>query len=196
MQGNALFRFLIHAATKRRMLRLFTALSVPWDVAETLKRRQTGLPGARWRPDDALHVTLAFYGEVTETQAADLAAELARIPAGGFDIELRGVGAFGDAHRSHTLWAGVEPNEKLSILAGRCKAAAERAGIAMEPGSYKPHLTLAYLKTQTNPDRIGAWIANHNLLHSPAIPVTRFGLYSSTLSHDGSFYELERDYPL
>lgn len=178
------------------MLRLFTALSLPWDVAETLKRRQTGLPGARWHAQDALHVTLAFYGEVTESQADDLAAELARIPAGRFEIELKGVGAFGDAHRSHTLWAGVEPNERLNVLAGRCRAAAERAGIRMEPRTYKPHLTLAYLKTQTNPDRIGAWITGHNLLHSPAIRIDRFGLFSSTLTDDGSHYELEREYPL
>lgn len=178
------------------MLRLFTALSLPWDVAETLKRRQTGLPGARWHSTDALHVTLAFYGEVSERQAEDLASELARIPPGGFDIALKGVGAFGDAHRSTTLWAGVEPSEKLNVLAGRCKAAAERAGIVMEKRAYKPHLTLAYLKTQTNPDRIGAWIAEHNLLSSPPIPITRFGLYSSTLSDDGSHYALEQDYPL
>jgi 2'-5' RNA ligase len=178
------------------MLRLFTALSVPWDVVETLKRRQTGLPGAKWRPEEALHVTLAFYGEVTETQADDLAAELARIPPGAFEIALKGVGAFGDDHRSHTLWAGVEPNERLTVLAGRCKAAAERAGIRMEKRAYKPHLTLAYLKTQTNPDRIGAWIAGHNLLHSPAIRIDRFGLYSSTLSGETSSYELEREYPL
>lgn len=178
------------------MLRLFTALSVPWDVVETLKRRQTGLPGAKWRPEEALHVTLAFYGEVTETQADDLAAELARIPPGAFEIELKGVGAFGDDHRSHTLWAGVEPNERLTVLAGRCKAAAERAGIRMEKRAYKPHLTLAYLKIQTNPDRIGAWIAGHNLLHSPAIRIDRFGLYSSTPSGETSSYELEREYPL
>jgi len=178
------------------MIRLFTALSVPWDVVETLKRRQTGLPGARWRPEEALHVTLAFYGEVTETQADDLAAELARIPADRFEIELKGVGAFGDAHRSHTLWAGVEPNERLAVLAGRCRSAAERAGIRMEPRAYKPHLTLAYLKPQTNPDRIGAWITGHNLLHSPPFSIDRFGLYSSTLSDDGSHYDLEREYPL
>jgi 2'-5' RNA ligase len=57
-------------------------------------------------------------------------------------------------------------------------------------------LTLAYLKTQTNPDRIGAWITGHNLLHSPPIRVDRFGLYSSTLSDNGSHYALEREYPL
>ena len=178
------------------MLRLFTALPIPFDMAETLARRQTGLPGAKWRAAEQLHVTLAFYGEVEERRADDLAAELARIPPGTFDIALKGVGAFGDAHRSHTLWAGVEPNERLTVLAGRCRSAAERAGVRMEPRVYRPHLTLAYLKTQTNPDRIGAWITGHNLLHSPPIRVDRFGLYSSVLSDGGSHYELEREYPL
>ena len=65
----------------------------------------------------------------------------------------------------------------------------------MEPRLYRPHLTLAYLKTQTNPDRIGAWVTGHNLLHSPPIRIDRFGLYSSTLSADGSAYELEQTYP-
>jgi 2'-5' RNA ligase len=178
------------------MLRLFTALPIPFDVAETLARRQTGLPGARWRTAEQLHVTLAFYGEVDERRADDLAAELARVPGGAFHIELKGVGAFGDAHRSHTLWAGVEPNERLTVLAGRCRSAAERAGIRMEPRVYRPHVTLAYLKTQTNPDRIGAWITGHNLLRSPPIWIDRFGLYSSLLSDDGSRYQLEQDYPL
>ncbi|AQR60692.1 2'-5' RNA ligase [Brevundimonas sp. LM2] len=178
------------------MLRLFTAIPIPFDIAETVARRQTGLPGAKWRPAEALHVTLAFYGAVEERRAEDLAAELARIPGGGFDLTLKGVGAFGDAHRSHTLWAGVEPSERLTVLAGRCKAAAERAGVKMEPRLYRPHLTLAYLKTQTNPDRIGAWITAHNLLRSPPVRVDRFGLYSSVLSEGGSHYELEREYLL
>ena len=66
----------------------------------------------------------------------------------------------------------------------------------MEARDYRPHVTLAYLKPQTNPDRIGAWITGHNLLASPPIPVLRFGLYSSVLTSDGSQYALEREYPL
>lgn len=195
MQGNVRFPASIRPATKGRMLRLFTALPVPWDVVETLKRRQTGLPGAKWRPEEALHITLAFYGDVPERQADDLAGELSRIPVDPFEIVLKGVGSFGDAHRADTLWAGVEANEKLNVLANRCKAAGERAGIRMEPRVYKPHLTLAYLKTQTNPDRVGAWVSNHNLLHSPPIRIDRFGLYSSILTDHGSEYELEQSYP-
>ena len=179
------------------MLRLFTAISIPEDVAETLQRRQSGLPGARWRPLDALHVTLAFYGEASERTADDLTSELSRAEGGGaFEITLNGVGAFGDAHRTHTLWAGLERSEPLNVLAGRCRSAGERAGVPPEKREYRPHVTLAYLKPQANPDRIGAWIAGHNLLHSPPIRVDRFGLYSSVLTGDGSVYALEREYLL
>lgn len=179
------------------MVRLFTALSVPDDVAETLSRRQSGLPGARWRSAEQLHVTLAFYGEIDERRADDLAAELERAATGGaFEIALSGVGAFGDAHRTHTIWAGLEPNDRLEVMAGRCRAAAERARVPMEKREYRPHLTLAYLKPQTDPARVGAWITNHNLLHSPPIRIDRFGLYSSVLTSDGSQYQLEREYLL
>lgn len=179
------------------MIRLFTALTVPDDVAETLARRQAGLPGARWRSADQLHITLTFYGGVDERRADDLAVELERAATGGpFEIALAGVGAFGDGHRTRTLWAGVEPSERLSILAGRCRSAAERAGIAVERRDYRPHLTLAYLKPHADPDRIGAWMAGHNLLHSPPIRVDRFGLYSSVLTDDGSHYALEQEYLL
>ncbi len=197
MQGKPAFKSSVPAATNGRMLRLFTALHVPEHIAETLQRRQTGLPGARWRPLEQLHITLAFYGDATERQADDLASELVRAEGrGAFDLELNGVGAFGDNHQSHTIWAGVKPNEALSQLAARCKSAGERAGLPPERREYRPHVTLAYLKPETNPDRVGAWITGHNLLQSPPIRFTTFGLYSSVLTREGSVYTLEREYYL
>ena len=179
------------------MIRLFTALSVPDEVAEALARRQTGLPGANWRTADQLHITLAFYGEVDERRADDLSVELERAATGGpFEIALSGVGAFGDGHRTHALWAGVAASERLPVLAGRCRSAAERAAIRIERRDYRPHLTLAYLNAQADPARTGNWIAEHNLLQSPPIRIDRFGLYSSVLTQAGSRYDLEREYVL
>ena len=74
------------------MIRLFAALPVPFDIAEPLERRQQGLPGARWTPLENLHITLRFFGEVSETVAADLDAELARIIMGSFEVALEGAG--------------------------------------------------------------------------------------------------------
>ncbi|MDQ3125836.1 MAG: RNA 2',3'-cyclic phosphodiesterase [Pseudomonadota bacterium] len=177
------------------MIRLFAAIPIPFDAAETLGRRKRGLPGARWSSLENLHVTLAFYGEVNERTADDLAAELSRIPGGALDLTLQGVGAFQDTHWTRAVWAGVAPNERLNVLAGRCRAAGERAGIKMEARAYRPHVTLAYLK-HPDPVRVAAWITSHNLLASPPMRVGRFGLYSSTLTEGGSHYELEREYPL
>lgn len=177
------------------MLRLFAAIAVPHDIAEALARRQRGLPGARWRPPESLHVTLAFYGEVDEPTADDLDAELTRARVDPFMLSLSGVGAFGEGWRTHALWAGVAPSEPLGVLAGRCRAAGRRAGVAMESRQYRPHVTLAYLK-RAEPDRVGAWMTNHNLLASPPFRVDRFGLYSSVLTDEGSHHRLEREHPL
>jgi len=197
MQGKPDFRTFVPAATNGRMLRLFTALHVPEHIAETLQRRQTGLPGAQWRPLEALHITLGFYGDANERQADDLASELVRAEGRGpLEVELNGVGAFGDNHRSHTIWAGIKPNEPLNQLAARCKAAGDRAGLPSERRDYRPHVTLAYLKPHVDPDRVGAWMSNHNLLQSPTIRFETFGLYSSVVTDKGSVYTLEREYHL
>ena len=176
-------------------MRLFAAVEPPAEIAEGLARRQQGLPGARWRPLETLHVTLRFFGETTANAARDLDAELAAISGEPFEIELDGVGAFGEGLDIHAVWAGVAESAPLRRLAGRCESAARRAGLKPEQRVYRPHLTLAYLR-HADPARVGAWVQSHNLLKSPPFRVTSFGLYSSWPTKEGTRYELEREYPL
>ena len=177
------------------MIRLFAAVAIPQQIAEGLARRQQGLPGARWRPLDSLHVTLRFFGEVQEPVAADLDDELAKLTGRPFELQLNGVGAFGEGREVRAVWAGVGDSESLRVLAGRCEAAARRAGLKAEGRAYRPHVTLAYLK-RPDPEQVAAWVQGHNLLRSPPFPIDRFGLYSSWPTSEGSRYELEREYPL
>ena len=177
------------------MMRLFAAVEVPPEIGEGLARRQQGLPGARWRPTDTLHITLRFFGQTAETMARDLDSELATIAAAPFELGLEGVGSFGEGHDVHAVWAGVGDSEPLRRLAGKCETAARRAGLKPEGRTYKPHVTLAYLR-RADPARVGAWIQGHNLLKSEPFRVTWFGLYSSWPTSEGSRYELEQEYPL
>ncbi len=177
------------------MIRLFAALSLPPDLADSLTHRQQGLPGARWsRPED-LHITLRFFGEVSETQAGDLDADLATVIAAPFDVALAGAGAFGDGQRMRAVWAGVEESEPLRRLAARCETAARRCGLKPEGRAFRPHVTLAYLK-HSPPARVAAWVQDHNLLCPPGWSARGFGLYSSWRGDEGARYELERSYPL
>ncbi len=177
------------------MIRLFAAVDLPPEIAEGLIRRQRGLPGAAWRPLEALHITLRFFGEMQRTQAADLDSALEAIAMKSFDLNLEGAGAFGDNEHMLAVWAGVAQSEPLGRLAGKCEAAARRVGLKGEARTYRPHVTLAYIRAATA-ERTGEWVVENNLIKSPVWRVRQFNLYSSWLSGDGSRYDLERTYQL
>jgi len=177
------------------MIRLFAAIAIPGDIAAGLAPRRSGLAGARWRPAESLHITLRFFGGVREDQADDLDSELAAVGGAPFDLNLEGVGAFGEGADVRAVWAGVAGSNPLTQLARRCESAARRASLPREIRAYHPHVTLAYLRG-ADPARVGAWVQSHNLLKSPDFPVRRFGLYSSWPGGDGQVYRLERAYSL
>lgn len=177
------------------MIRLFAALELPPEIGEGLIARQRGLPGAAWRPREALHITLRFFGEVQNTVAADLDEALAEIAAPSFDLNLEGAGAFGDNDHMRAVWAGVGASEPLHRLAKKCEGAARKVGLKSEARAYRPHVTLAYIRAAT-PQKTGEWVAQNNLLKSPPWRVRHFSLYSSWLSEDGARYEVERAYQL
>jgi 2'-5' RNA ligase len=177
------------------MIRLFAALPVPEEIGLALARRQQGVEGARWRPPEALHVTLRFFGEIREDVARDLDAELAGLRADPFEIAFEGAGAFGEGPDIHAIWAGVAENPALTRLARACETAARRVGLKAETRRYRPHVTLAYLR-HAAPTEVAAWIQANNLLKSPPVRVGSFGLYSSFLGSEGAHYRLEAEYPL
>ena len=177
------------------MIRLFAAIAVPEDIGEALQRRQQGVPGARWRPLEALHITLRFFGEVREDMADDLDAELSTVNSAPFELTLEGAGSFGEGEDIHAVWAGVAESPALRHLHARCEAAARRSGLKPDQRAYRPHVTLAYTR-RPDPARVAAWIQGHNLLKSPPFRVDRFGLYSSWQGPEDSVYRLERAYLL
>jgi 2'-5' RNA ligase len=177
------------------VIRLFAAVAVPPDIGESLVRRQGGIEGARWRPPEALHITLRYFGDLREDVARDL--DLALLNLGGpvFDLTLEGAGSFGEGADLHSIWAGVTDNPALRRLAKAAELAARTVGLPPETRVYKPHVTLAYLRRASGLE-VAHWIQANNLLRSPPFPVSSFGLYSSWRTDEGSRYRLEASYPL
>jgi 2'-5' RNA ligase len=96
-------------------MRLFVALAIPTPVAQSIMLIQGGVPGTRWQTREQLHLTLRFIGEVENRDAAMLDDVLAGIEAPGFDLQLHGVGQFGNK-QPHALWAAARANEALAHL--------------------------------------------------------------------------------
>jgi len=180
------------------MVRLFVALSLPEEIQDRLGDLECGLPGVRWVPQDNLHLTLRFIGEVDGALARDVDEALSAIRMAGFEMTLAGVGTFGEGRKLRALWAGVEPNPELMRLQAKIEQALIRSGLPPEARKFAPHVSLARLKngTAVPPDKLQGFLHDNALFRAPPIQVEAFTLYSSFLSSSGAIYTPEADYPL
>ena len=174
-------------------MRLFTALTIPDDVAHQLMLLQGGVPGARWQSREQFHLTLRFIGEVDgrDTRAIDDA--LAAIDAPAFALQFHGVGQFGNK-QPHALWVAGRKNELLEHLQRKVDNAIRRVGQPQDAHKFMPHVTMARLK-HPDLDKVREWLVEHALSTSAEFTVDSFCLYSSKLTSDGSIYAIEQEYP-
>ncbi len=177
------------------MIRLFVGLALPGEITRSLAGLAHGLAGARWVEERNLHLTLRFIGEVAEPVAEDIHHELAAIGAAGFGLDIKGLGLFGDGHRAHTLWAGVERGAPLVDLAGRVDAAVIRGGARPEPRRFTPHITLARIK-DCAPAQVQDFIATMPHPRWDNVVMADFVLFQSALTRHGAQYDVLARYPL
>ena len=175
-------------------MRLFVALPIPDAVARPMMLLQGGVPGARWQTREQMHLTLRFIGEVDGRDARALDDALAGIDVPAFELQLHGVGQFGNK-QPHALWAGLRKNEMLEHLQRKVDNAIRKVGQPQDAHKFLPHVTLARLR-HPDLDKLREWLTAHALFTSTEFTVNRFCLYSSKLTSDGSVYRVEQEYPL
>jgi 2'-5' RNA ligase len=178
------------------MIRLFCALELPVALRDRLINIGGGMPGARWVPDENLHVTLRFIGEVPESSFDDIAAALSGVHVPAFDLTVAGVGHFEQSRRPTTLWARVEKSEAIVQLHDRIESALRRVGIKGEDRNFQPHITLARLDRDASPDRVAAFLGANSLFRAASFRVEHFTLFSSVLGRSGPTYHADVEFPL
>jgi len=173
------------------MLRVFVAIEIPSSITEALEGTRGGVEGARWQRDDQLHLTLAFIGEVPNKQLTEIADELSRIHFKPFDLQLQGVDYFGKKPtKPNSLWAGVVDKEPLVHLHEKITHALMNIGLEMDTRKFKPHVTLARFKRGATA-RLGDWLSVNEALKTPTETIGHFSLFSSQLTSERAFYQVE-----
>ncbi|HZH28818.1 MAG TPA: RNA 2',3'-cyclic phosphodiesterase [Azospirillaceae bacterium] len=178
------------------MIRAFVAIDLPAGIKQRLSELQSGVPGARWTDADGMHVTLRFIGEVPESALEDIHHALTQIAAAPFELEIHGIGQFGQRARTRVLWAGVGRSEALTHLRQKVESAVVRAGQPPEDRRFTPHVTVARLQSGANVERILRFVQQHALLRAGPFTVDRFVLFESRLGSGGAKYTPLAEYPL
>lgn len=166
---------------------MFVALRPPPDAVEHLDEfldvRRAAAP-FRWSPPEQLHVTLAFLAEVPDRVLDDLVERLARAAARrtAFTTAVAGGGAFPNAARARVLWAGLDLDDvgttELGRMATGARAAAGRAGVAVDGQSFRAHVTVARLG---HPQEVTSWVRLLDGYRGPAWRADRVALVASYL---------------
>jgi RNA 2',3'-cyclic 3'-phosphodiesterase len=168
-------------------MRMFVALQPPPDAVDHLDEFlevRRAAAGFRWSTPEQFHVTLAFLADVPDRALDDPVERLARAAARRtcFETALAGGGAFPNAGRARVLWAGLDLDEdartQTTRLATGARAAANRAGVAVDGQRFRPHVTLARLG---RPQDVTSWARLLDTYRGPAWRASHIALVASYL---------------
>ena len=171
-------------------MRAFVALDLPEEAVQPLTRLQAGLSVGRIVPEENLHLTLAFLGDVPEPQVAELAEALGGLDLPPVTLTLQGLDMFGGRHPSVLIARAA--GEGLERLHDKVMRAAREAGMTLPRERFRPHVTLARFPremTRRDQDRLGEFLMLNGRFLLPPFAAPAITLYRSHLRHDGAIHE-------
>lgn len=147
----------------------------------------------RWVKREALHLTLRFLGDIEPERLPDVTGALAELAGWGrVEVMLAAPGTFG-GRRPRVIKIGFAEDDgfhRLQRLRSHLDGALAAAGCEIEPGTFRPHLTLGRVRRQATREELAAIraaVAAGPPLHRATL-IEGVALVESTLLRDGPRY--------
>ena len=155
-------------------------------------------PPASWVRAENLHVTLKFLGEVPEPQVPRICDALKTVPANAMRLQPDRVECLPERGAVRVISAGVGGElERVCDLFDGIERACEPLGFAGERRKYRPHITLARLRSFLPPHtRRSLADAGSKHLPAPEFVVGEFVIMQSRLHPKGAQYIPLARFPL
>lgn len=151
--------------------------------------RDTGADLKLVEPEN-IHVTLKFLGPTPEDKVdeiVDIIKECSK-DVSPFNLVLRGAGAFPNLNYLKVLWVGLENYEPLVPIAKCLDNSLTRLGFKAEKRGFKPHVTLARVKTKRKKNEVKDLLLEHKSMEFAKVNVTSIKLKKSILDSSGPTY--------
>jgi len=182
-------------------MRLFVAIWPTDDVqraigAAAASVRRSG-DGIAWVPNENLHVTVKFLGDVDESRIPEIGIALdeACRRVATFDAATGQGGAFPDIGNPRVLFAAIERGgPEVALLAGKVETAMEAIGFKREERPFHGHVTVGRVRdSRRGVDAAARFLAAKLPEHS--IPVSSLVLVRSTRTPEDLSYAPLTEHP-
>lgn len=145
----------------------------------------------KWVRGDALHLTLAFLGDIPSASVAAASAALDEAAGGSkpFSCDITGVGFFGHPAAPRVIWADVRGDtEALGRLQRQVSRELAARQFVLDPREFVAHLTLARVRFKRNLSEFMAGVQASREQAFGTIPVADIVLIRSELTAGGPKY--------
>ncbi len=181
-----------------RTTRTFIAVPLSETSVNKVARLQSNLSNSisciRWVEPKSLHLTLAFLGDVPDTDLHEICGKV-KDSVGllrGFSLDIVGLGTFPDPAKPRVLWAGLQGDiDALKSLHKAVIVGSTDAGYRPEDERFSPHITLGRIKQGRGPSPVDLTgvVSRHKLWQAGVLDVAAVITYSSSLTPDGPIYD-------
>lgn len=176
------------------MRRIFFGVEIPAEIKERLLQARAEVSGASWQSVEQLHLTLLFLGNIGKERLLVVREAAHNIVFTAFNLNIVGLGCFGQSYAPKYLWAGVQSESPVISLHSAIKNQVESLGIYTERHAYCPHITLARFKRE--PGSVEHLLGEYCELLFGSFQVDEFVLFESQQGSAGSIYTVLERYAL
>lgn len=177
-------------------MRAFLALPLAPPAVTSLLSIQSSLPTGKPVPEENLHLTLAYLGEVPEDLLETLHDLLSAACLPAAEVAFTTLDTFAEMERGLT-YAAVAPSEALTTLQAKVAHLARQAGAELPRRRFRPHVTLTRANKQPKGparDRLAAAMGQQ--IDVPTFTARALNLYQSTLTPSGARHDILASYSL
>jgi 2'-5' RNA ligase len=159
------------------------------DAVEKMRLRLRN-ESVKWVDLNQVHVTLAFIGDTSEGTIKDISEMLAVSCKGFGEIEFRvaGVGVFKSITDPRVIWAGIGNNRRLTQLEALISGGLKELGLGLEEKPFRPHLTLARIRTLKDQKVLGTLISDYENVVFQESRISEVIYFESILQQTGPLY--------
>jgi 2'-5' RNA ligase len=182
-------------SVSQEQIRCFVAIEISETIQTLLtcvqEELRKDIRGASWVKRGNIHLTLKFLGDIAPNQISTIKNAIEQVVGtrSPFLMEIGSIGAFPNLTRPRIIWAGVKTGaDEVTAIAKEIDIGVSRHGYARDEKLFRPHLTLARLKSRINLKPLVSVFQLYDTISGATMVVNEIRVVQSHLRPSGAVY--------